>query len=318
MIRALPRETPPAIELPHDRDPRLARGATMRRRLLGEISAAQRAKLVLERYPELHGLPNCDWQRLKLRTVFSILYGASSRHFAKLELAAMHGILASGSITASHAMNVDTCVRRVLDRLHDQLGITTPRGMTLPLWEEWGRDTELMRALTGMLNVYASTANHHLLEYRERLSAEDQERVGHLLLPPLPHQFRHRFLPLQEQRILTQRRRKSKTDVLSQCATAILALMQARQASAHRFIQWYREQLARVEAGELTIPAGLQYEDQEMDLPRRPGPDTVSIEDLHWRTTPVRLDVTIWRPYEFGTQRFAAWIEGMPRADRGA
>jgi len=117
---------------------------------------------------------------------------------------------------------------------------------------------------------------------------------------------------LQEQRILTQQKRKAKTDVLSQCATAILALMQARHASAHRFIEWYRAQLARVEAGELTIPARLEYEDQEMDLPRRPGPDTANIEDLHWRTKPVRLHVTIWRPCEFGTQRFAAWIEGTP------
>ena len=78
MIRTLHRETPPTIELPHDRDPRLASGATPRRRLLGETSAAQRAKLVLERYPELLGLPNCDCQRLKLHTVFSILHGASS------------------------------------------------------------------------------------------------------------------------------------------------------------------------------------------------------------------------------------------------
>lgn len=36
-------------------------------------------------------------------------------------------------------MNVDTCVRGVLDRLHDHLGITTPQAMTLPLWEEWGQ-----------------------------------------------------------------------------------------------------------------------------------------------------------------------------------
>jgi hypothetical protein len=198
MTRTLTSETRNVIELSPDHDPRLASGASTRRRLLAQIGPAQRAALVLERYPELRGLPNCDWERLKLRTVFSILYGASSRHFAKVELATMHAILASASITASHAMNVDTCVRGVLDRLHDQLGIATPQAMTLPLWEEWGRDTELMRTLTGMLNVYGSTTNHHLAEWRERLSAEDQERVGHLLLPPLPHQFRHRFLPLQE------------------------------------------------------------------------------------------------------------------------
>jgi len=46
-----------------------------------------------------------------------------------------------------------------------------------------------------------------------------------------------------------------------------------------------------------------------MDLPRQPGPDAVSVEDLRWRTSPVRLELTIWRPYEFSRQRFADRIQ---------
>jgi hypothetical protein len=72
--------------------------------------------------------------------------------------------------------------------------------------------------------------------------------------------------------------------------------MQARQASAHRFIQWYREQRARAEAGELTIPARLEYEDQDMDLPHRPGPDTAYIEDHHWHANPAQRVEVEMRP----------------------
>jgi hypothetical protein len=38
------------------------------------------------------------------------------------------------------------------------------------------------------------------------------------------------------------------------------------------------------------------YEDEQLDLPSQPGRDAVSIEELHWRTTTVHLELTIWRP----------------------
>ena len=101
-----------------------------------------------------------------------------------------------------------------------------------------------------------------------------------------------------------QRKRKAKTDVVSECATAILALMLARYPSMERFIHWYRQQIERIEAGELSVPARLVYEDDQLDLPSQPGPDAVSVEELRWRTTPVRLELTIWRPYEFSQQRY--------------
>src|SRR5438132_13379386 len=84
--------------------------------------------------------------------------------------------------------------------------------------------------------------------------------------------------------------------------------MLARYPSMDRFVRWYRQQIARIEAGELIVPARLVYEDDQLDLPRQPGPDAVSVEDLQWRTSRVRLDLTIWRSYEFSQRRFADWI----------
>ena len=46
------------------------------------------------------------------------------------------------------------------------------------------------------LRKYAAAVNHHLGDYRERLSREDLAHIGHLLLPPLPKQFRYRFVPV--------------------------------------------------------------------------------------------------------------------------
>ena len=55
------------IEIPPEHDPRLVDGPGTQRQRLAQLSPVQRAALVLERYPELRGLPSCDWQRLSLR-----------------------------------------------------------------------------------------------------------------------------------------------------------------------------------------------------------------------------------------------------------
>jgi len=196
----------------------------------------------------------------------------------------------------------------VLDRLQQRFAINSPQAITRDVWETWGRDTELMRMLTSRLRKYAAAVNHHVADFRERLSREDQVRIDYLLLPPLPKQFRQRFVPAAEQRAAAQRQRKVKTDVVSECATAILALMLARYPAMERFIRWYRQQIAQIEAGELTIPVHLVYEDDQLDLPRQSGPDAVSVEELHWTSSPVRLELTIWRPYEFSQRRLAEWM----------
>ena len=88
MIPTPARPADSAIEIPPERDPRLVDGAGTQRQLLGQLSVLQREWLVLESYPDLRALPNCDWQRLILRMLFGVLFGESSRHFAHLQMAA--------------------------------------------------------------------------------------------------------------------------------------------------------------------------------------------------------------------------------------
>jgi hypothetical protein len=309
VIQALPRPPETAIEIPPECDPRLIDSAGKQRQRLGQLSPIQRAALILDCYPELRVLPGCDWERLSAGTTFSILFGETSRHFAHLELAVLAGILASAGVPAHYCLEIDGAIRSVLDRLQQRFAIGSPQAITHEVWETWGQDTGLMRTLTARLRKYAAAVNHHLAAYRERLSREEQMRISHLLLPPLPKQFRQRFVPAAEQRAAAQRRRKAKTDVVSECATAIVALMLARYPSMERFIRWYREQIEQIEAGELKVPAHLVYEDEQLDLPRQPGPDAVSIEELRWRTSSVRLELTIWRPFEFSQRRYDERIE---------
>jgi hypothetical protein len=297
------------IEIPSEHDPRLVDGRGTQRKRLAQLTSAQWAGLVLERYPELRALPNCDWHRLSLRAAFSILFGESARHSAHLELAALAGVLASAGVSAVYALELEHTVRCVLTSIQHRFGITTPRAITLDVWETWGRDTDLMRMLTQRVAKYAAAVNLYLGEYRERLSPEDQAYVGHLLLPPLPNQFRLRFVPGAEQRVEVRRNRKAKTDVVSECAMAILALMLARYPSMERFIHWYRQQIERIETGELSVPARLVYQDDQLDLPNQPGPDALSVEQLRWRTTSVRLELSIWRPFEFSQRRTAERIQ---------
>jgi hypothetical protein len=315
VIQTLPR-TDNSIHIASEHDPRLVDGAGTQRQRLGQLNSAQRAFLVLERYPELRALPNCNWDRLSVRSAFSVLYGESSRHFARVELTALAVIVASAGVTPAYAIDMDFAVRSVLDLLQQQFGISTPQAITLDVWEAWGRNTSLMQTLAIQLRKYAAAVNHHLADYRERLSPRELTRVGHLLVPAMPKQFRFRFVPEAEQRAVAQRKRKAKTDVISECATAILALMLARYPSMDRFIRWYRQQLARIESGELSIPVRLVYEDDQLDLPRQPGPEAVSVEELRWHTDSVRLELTIWRPREFSQQRYAEWVQQTGRGTR--
>ncbi len=301
--------TDTAIEIPVEHDPRLVDGARTQRWRLAQLSPAQRAALVLERYPVLRALPSCDWRRLSVQASFSVLFGASAHHNAKLELAALAGILASAGVSAAYAKELEIAARRVLDLLQKRFGIATPRAITLDVWEAWGRDTDLTPTLTDRVAKYAAAVNLYQGDYRERLSNADQSRVGDLLLPPLPKQFRQRFFPAAERRLEAQRKRKIKTDVVSECAMAILALMLARYPSMERFIRWYRQQIERIEVGELSVPARLVYEDDQLDLPSQPGPDAVSVEQLRWRTTSVHLELTIWQPNEYSRQRNAERIQ---------
>ena len=58
------------------------------------------------------------------------------------------------------------------------------------------------------------------------------------------------------------------------------------------------------------------YEDEQLDLPHEPGPETISIQEVRWRKVPVRLELTIWRPYEFSYKRYTDWMNQTKRGSK--
>jgi hypothetical protein len=224
MIEARPLPTDTKLEILPERDPRLATGKHRQRQRLAHLSPDQRAALVLERYPQLRALPNCDWQRLSVRATFSILYGESSRHFARLELATLAIVLASAGISVQYAVEVDSCARSILTRCSTASGITTSQEITLEVWEAWGRDTTSADADDAPAVECAAAAT---ITGRLPRTAEPRGSGPHwppaaataeaVSVPPCPRQ----------NKVAAQRKRKAKTDVVSECATAILALMLA-------------------------------------------------------------------------------------------
>jgi hypothetical protein len=58
------------------------------------------------------------------------------------------------------------------------------------------------------------------------------------------------------------------------------------------------------------------YEDEQLDLPHQPGPDAASIDQLQWHRAPVRLELTIWRPYEFSYRRYTDWMNQTKKGSK--
>jgi hypothetical protein len=307
---------PPDIaDIPPALDPRLASYARTQVKRLRQLSGRERAALVFEQYPELRALPLVDWERLSAWAAYVVLYGAASRHFARLHLAALQGILVWTGATAHYLRTTDISVRHVLERLRQDFAIETPADLTLDVWDRVAQDTELLRTKHHWIRWYISVVQRHVLPYREQLTREQLQRMEHLLLPPVPQLF-HRHLTTSERADKARRRRKAQTDIVSRCATAILALTQARKAAMDRFIGWYREQLRRIETGELAVPARLVYEDLELDLPRQPGPEAARLTDLTWQRRPVRMALTIWRPLAFVSALHEGRVDAAPPHSR--
>jgi hypothetical protein len=309
----LTRPAPPerATIIPRELDPRLVPSARNQIKRLRQLNGSQRAGLLFERYPDLRQMPLVDWERVDYWQAYSMLYGAASQHFARVHLAAVQGILIWTGGTPHYFRVTDRSLRHLLNLLQKDFGIETPADLTFDVWDHLARDSTLLSAKHHWIRWYISVVQRHVLPYREQLTREQSKQVDHLLLPPVPKLF-HQNLATTERADTARRKRKAQTDIVTRCATAILALTLARLGSMDRFIRWYREQIQRINTGELAIPARLVYEDLELDLPRQPGPDALSMTDLAWQRRHVHLHLTIWRPSDFTTALHDARVEAAP------
>ncbi len=176
-----------ATTIPPELDPRLASYVKTQVKRLRLLSGSQRAFLVLERYPELRKMPLVDWERLSYWPAYSVLYGAASHHFARLQLAALQGILLWTGATPHYLRLTDTSIRHTLELVRRDFNITTPADLTFDLWERLARDTDLVRTKHQWIRWYISVVQRHILPYMEQLTNEETQRIEHLLLPLSPN-----------------------------------------------------------------------------------------------------------------------------------
>jgi hypothetical protein len=200
-----------ATTIPPELDPRLASYVKTQVKRLRLLNGSQRAFLVLDGYPELREMPLVDWERLSYWPAYSVLYGAASRHFARVQLAALQGILLWTGATPHYLRLTDTAIRHMLELVQRHFGVTTPADLTFDLWERLARDTDLVRTKHQWIRWYISVVQRHVLPCREQLTHEETQRIEHLLLPPVPKLF-HRHLTTSERADKARRNRKAKTD----------------------------------------------------------------------------------------------------------
>jgi hypothetical protein len=106
LTRLAPEQRTSAI--PPELDPRLASYVKTQVKRLRQLTGSQRA------ISELREMPLVDWERLSSWPAYSVLYGAASRHFARVHLAALQGILLRTGASPHYVRTTDTSIRHFL------------------------------------------------------------------------------------------------------------------------------------------------------------------------------------------------------------
>jgi hypothetical protein len=132
------------------------------------------------------------------------------------------------------------------------------RELTYQHWMDYGSDRQRMRQRTSQIHHYQAAALH-VREYLHSLDINARADLDAAVFPEVPPRFSERFMPATAFRRETQEDRKAKTDVLVPLATTLVALIHERKKAAHRFVEWFRSQVASVEQGELRMPAEVEY-----------------------------------------------------------
>jgi len=145
----------------------------------------------------------------------------------------------------------------------------------------------------------------HVREYLQALGPDARADLQAVVFPEVPPRFSERFMPATTFLREMQEERKAKTDVLVPLTTTLVALILERKKAAHRFVEWFRCQVASVEHGELRMPAEVEYRGYELGV----NHDAASVEDVRWVRRKIRLRPTLWDPRTYVEHhRDRAWL----------
>jgi hypothetical protein len=267
--------------------------------------------------PELLQAPRIDWGCVPSKVRVYLLYGRGSKHPDRVPLALASGVIASNGVLPSTVYHHITALVVIWDQLLARYHLHSIRELTYEHWMDFGSDRQRMRQRTVQIHHYQAAALH-VREYVQSLAAHVQADLQAITFPDVPPRFTERFMPITSFRREMQEERKAKTDVLVPLATTLVALILERKKAAHRFVEWFRSQVASIEHGELHLPADVEYRGYELGV----NHDAASVEDIRWVRREVRLRATLWDPRTYvQNHRDRAWLAdridpGMPKKAR--
>jgi hypothetical protein len=282
----------PGAALPPDADP--TRPGNVRRKAAAyrALPREQQVRVLLEWLPDpLRRAPRIDWDRVPSKSVAYLLYGRAKDRPDRVHLGLLAGVAASNGVLGSTVYHQLTSIVTVWDHLRSAYQLEDLAEIAYEQWMDFGSDPNQMRRFAGPIHHYQA-ASAHMREYFQLLSADVAKELVAFRFPELPTRFTERFIPITEFRREAEERRKAKTDVLVPLTTTLVALILERKKAAHRFIEWFRAQVAAANAGSLPVPAELEYRDYELDVNR----DAQRVEDVRWIKRPVYIRCTIWEP----------------------
>ncbi len=286
-------DQPYLVDIRPAADPRLARTKWMRGKLFSNLPHEQQMALLLGSLPPaLRCAPKLDWNLLPPRAVYSLLWGKASTSPERGGIALGTGVMALDGIHATDLHQVTYAPELVRSELQALFGIERLHQMTYEQWVAFGGRSEQMRRMNKTLARYSSLTATHLRGYLQELPPEQREVLEEFRLPELPARFLERYVPQSDAKRQARRRRKAQTDVLVPIAPVLLGLVLRRKAAAERLIAHHRALVARVETGEVTLPARLEYDDVMVGLDR----GAIAVGDIEWISRPVHLAFTLWSP----------------------
>jgi hypothetical protein len=159
------------------------------------------------------------------------------------------------------------------------------------IWQKYTEQTEPSRHRDLKLQVYASVAATYLPDYIERLDPHERSRGRAYVLPPPPQNLLRLYGQQRENTRAAQQRRKAQSDALVPWYSILIALILQRHKAAKQMIEGFRQEKARVLAGECSLPHTFSC---DVVLPEIDLKEDARVQDTSIEQRQVNMTLTMW------------------------
>jgi hypothetical protein len=239
----------------------------------------------------LHDLPGIDWAKLP-SPVMQVLMNARSSEHPDVPYIAVGAASLTDAVQESTIKQyvrylgyllADLRQTNLLESIHDL--------SKRDIWQKYTEQTEPSRHRDLKLQVYASVAATYLPDYIERLDPHERSRGRAYVLPPPPPNLLRFCGRQRENTRAAQQRRKAQSDALVPWYSILIALILQRHKAAKQMIERFRQEKARVLAGECRLPHTFSC---DVVLPEIDLREDARVRDTCIHQRPVCMKLTMW------------------------